>query len=38
MEYPGYKLKLKIENVYANNDFVFYGFEVKGYYGLSRVI
>lgn len=38
MANPGYKLKLKIEDVSANQDFVFYGFEVRGFYGFARII
>jgi hypothetical protein len=38
MSYPGYKLKLKIEDVAANQDFVFYGFEIRGYFGYARVL
>jgi len=33
---PAHKLKLKIEDVSANQEFAFYGYEIKGFIGYSR--
>ena len=33
---PAHKIKLKIEDVSANQNFAFYGYEIRGYIGVPR--